>query len=38
MPTLMDRRGNSASGDDFVLEYGELRFTFNDRDFSERCE
>ncbi|MBJ7332533.1 MAG: hypothetical protein JHC95_21740, partial [Solirubrobacteraceae bacterium] len=26
------------SGDDFVLEYGELRFTFNDRDFSERCE
>lgn len=38
MPTLMDRRGNYDSGDDFVLEYGELRFTFNDRDFSERCE
>lgn len=38
MPTLMDRRGNYDSGDDFVLEYGELRFTFNERDFSERCE
>src|SRR5206468_3791428 len=25
-------------GEDFVLEYGELRFTFNERDFSERCE
>jgi hypothetical protein len=25
-------------GDDFVLEYGELRFTFNERDFGERCE
>ena len=34
----MDRRGNYDSGDDFVLEYGELRFTFNERDFSERCE
>ena len=32
------KRGNYDSGDDFVLEYGELRFTFNDRDFSERCE
>jgi hypothetical protein len=32
------RRGNYNSGDDFVLEYGELRFTFNERDFSERCE
>jgi hypothetical protein len=31
-------RGNYSSGDDFVLEYGELRFTFNERDFSERCE
>lgn len=38
MPTLMDRRGNYDSGDDFVLEYGELRFTFNERDFSERSE
>jgi hypothetical protein len=34
----MSRRGNYSSGDDFVLEYGELRFTFNERDFSERCE
>ena len=38
--TVMDRprRGNYDSGDDFVLEYGELRFTFNERDFAERCE
>jgi hypothetical protein len=34
----MHRRGNYSSGDDFVLEYGELRFTFNERDFGERCE
>jgi len=32
------RRGNYNSGEDFVLEYGELRFTFNERDFEERCE
>jgi hypothetical protein len=32
------RRGNYNSGEDFVLEYGELRFTFNERDFCERCE
>jgi hypothetical protein len=32
------RRGNYNSGEDFVLEYGELRFTFNERDFRERCE
>jgi hypothetical protein len=38
MPTLMDRRGSYDSGDDVVLEYGELRFTFNDLDFAERCE
>src|SRR5947199_7597392 len=38
MPTRMYRRGNYSSGDDFVLEYGELRFTFNERDFRERCE
>ena len=45
MPTalgglLMDtaRRGNYNSGEDFVLEYGELRFTFNEVDFRERCE
>jgi len=31
-------RGNYDSGEDFVLEYGELRFTFNERDFSERCQ
>ena len=39
-PTAMDtaRRGNYDSGQDFVLEYGELRFTFNERDFGERCE
>ena len=23
------RRGNYSSGSDYVLEYGELRFTFN---------
>src|SRR3954467_12634587 len=34
----MTRRGNYDSGDDFVLEYGELRFTFSERDFGERCE
>ena len=34
----MTRRGNYDSGQDFVLEYGELRFTFNEDDFSERCE
>jgi hypothetical protein len=39
MATLpMHRRGNYSSGEDFVLEYGELRFTFNERDFRERCE
>jgi len=32
------RRGNYDSGQDYVLEYGELRFTFNERDFGERCE
>src|SRR3954470_12003331 len=31
-------RGTYDSGEDFVLEYGELRFTFNERDFMERCE
>jgi hypothetical protein len=34
----MYRRGNYNSGEDFVLEYGELRFTFSERDFRERCE
>ncbi len=37
-PFSMTTRGNYHSGDDFVLEYGELRFTFNERDFTERCE
>lgn len=32
------RRDNYDSGEDFVLEYGELRFTFNEVDFAERCE
>jgi hypothetical protein len=32
------RRENYDSGEDFVLEYGELRFTFNEHDFAERCE
>jgi hypothetical protein len=31
-------RGDYNSGDEFVLEYGDLRFTFNERDFEERCE
>jgi hypothetical protein len=32
------KRGNYESGADYVLEYGELRFTFNERDFAERVE
>jgi hypothetical protein len=32
------RRENYDSGEHFVLEYGELRFTFNEADFGERCE
>jgi hypothetical protein len=32
------RRGNYESGDDYVLEYGELRFTFNENDFRQRVE
>jgi hypothetical protein len=32
------RRGNYESGADYVLEYGELRFTFNEHDFTERVE
>jgi hypothetical protein len=31
-------RGNYQSGDDYVLEYGELRFTFNEHDFRQRVE
>ena len=32
------RRGNYESGTDYVLEYGELRFAFNERDFTQRVE
>ena len=32
------RRGNYESGTDYVLEYGELRFTFNEDDFVARIE
>lgn len=32
------RRGNYDSGSDYVLEYGELRFAFNEHDFSQRVE
>ncbi len=32
------RRGNYESGADYLLEYGDLRFTFNERDFTERVE
>ncbi len=32
------RRGNYDSGADYVLEYGELRFSFNEQDFSQRVE
>lgn len=35
---MTEKRGDYDSGDEFVLEYGELRFTFNERDFEERCE
>jgi hypothetical protein len=35
---MLHRRANYDSGEDFVLEYGDLRFTFNERDFGERCE
>ncbi len=37
-PMDITRRGNYESGADYVLEYGELRFTFNERDFTERVE
>jgi len=33
-----ERRGNYDSGSDYVLEYGELRFSFNERDFEQRVE
>ncbi|MEK7059363.1 MAG: hypothetical protein AAB971_01250, partial [Patescibacteria group bacterium] len=34
----MTQRENYDSGNDFVLEYGDLRFTFNDSDFKQRAE
>ena len=37
-PMDTKKRGNYESGSDYVLEYGELRFTFNERDFTERVE
>src|SRR5213592_4200363 len=33
-----EKRGNYESGDDYVLEYGELRFMFNEHDFRQRVE
>ncbi len=38
IPMDTTRRGNYESGTDYVLEYGELRFTFNEGDFVERVE
>ena len=32
------RRGSYTSGEDYVLEYGELRFYFNEQDFRQRVE
>ena len=32
------RRGSYTSGEDYVLEYGELRFYFNEHDFRQRIE
>ena len=32
------RRGNYDSGSDYVLEYGEFRFSFNENDFAQRVE
>lgn len=32
------KRGNYESGSDYVLEYGELRFSFNESDFAQRVE
>ncbi len=34
----LSRRHNYDSGEDYVLEYGDLRFTYNERDFSDRVE
>ena len=32
------KRGNYDSGEDYVLEYGDLRFTFNEEDFRQRVQ
>ncbi len=32
------RRGNYESGSDYVLEYGDLKFAFNEDDFAQRVE
>lgn len=32
------RRRNYDSGQDYVLEYGDLRFTYNEQDFTDRVE
>lgn len=34
----MSRRGDYSSGQDFALEYGDLRYSFNEDDFGQRCE
>ena len=38
LTSMTPTRGDYDSGEEFVLEYGDLRFTFNERDFEERCE
>ncbi len=36
--TRNKQRGNYESGTDYVLEYGDLRFSFNEQDFCQRVE
>lgn len=36
--TSPDNRQPYISGEDFVLEYGVLKYTFNELDFTQRCE
>ncbi|HZJ29496.1 MAG TPA: hypothetical protein VFD37_05860 [Solirubrobacterales bacterium] len=38
MDKKITRRGNYESGSDYVLEYGDLRFSFNEEDFAQRVE
>ena len=38
MDKRITRRGNYESGSDYVLEYGDLRFSFNEEDFAQRVE